>query len=102
MAKVEEKLLEETNYELEINRGTEIAAACSHIENLTFPIYYKDLSIPRIITMDWMQGLHIREWLLTNPSQELKEKLVRPCGTCTTIRYMNSYRCMQIPIRVIL
>ncbi len=75
MDEVEEKLLEETNYELEINRGTEIAAACSHIENLTFPIYYKDLSSPRIITMDWMQGLHIREWLLTNPSQELKNKI---------------------------
>lgn len=75
MDEVEEKLLEETNYDLEINRGTEIANACGHIENLTFPVYYKELSSPRIITMDWMQGLHIREWLLTNPSQELKNKI---------------------------
>jgi len=75
MDEVEEKLLEETNYDLEINRGTEIAKACEHIENLTFPIYYKDLSSPRIITMDWMQGLHIREWLMTNPSQEFKNKI---------------------------
>jgi predicted unusual protein kinase regulating ubiquinone biosynthesis (AarF/ABC1/UbiB family) len=75
MDEVEEKLLEETNYELEISRGTEIALACAHIENLTFPVYYKDLSSPRIITMDWMQGLHIREWLLTNPPQELKNKI---------------------------
>nr|MBI1228736.1 phosphotransferase [Cytophagales bacterium] len=75
MDEVEEKLLEETNYELEISRGTEIAEACAHIPNLRFPIYYKQLSSPRIITMDWMQGLHIREWLLTNPSQELKNKI---------------------------
>lgn len=75
MDEVEEKLLEETNYDLEINRGTEIATACGHIENLTFPVYYTELSSPRIITMDWMQGLHIREWLLTNPSQELKDKI---------------------------
>jgi predicted unusual protein kinase regulating ubiquinone biosynthesis (AarF/ABC1/UbiB family) len=75
MDEVEEKLLEETNYDLEVNRGTEIATACGHIENLTFPIYYKDLSSPRIITMDWMHGLHIREWLLTNPPQDLKNKI---------------------------
>ncbi len=75
MEEVEERLLEETDYELEVKRSQEISKACAHILNLTFPTYYKELSSPRIITMDWMQGLHIREWLQTNPSQEEKNAI---------------------------
>ncbi|WP_209328861.1 ABC1 kinase family protein [Lunatimonas salinarum] len=75
MEEVEEKLLEETDYELEMRRGTEIAAACSHIPHLSFPKYYENLSGPRIIAMDWMDGLHIKEWLQTNPTQELKNQV---------------------------
>ena len=37
---VEEKLLEETDYILEISRSLEISEACSHIPNLEFPRYY--------------------------------------------------------------
>ncbi|WP_114750084.1 ABC1 kinase family protein [Pleomorphovibrio marinus] len=70
MEEVEERLLEETDYKLEVRRSKEISQACSHILNLTFPTYYEDLSSPRIITMDWMDGLHLREWLQTQPKQE--------------------------------
>jgi predicted unusual protein kinase regulating ubiquinone biosynthesis (AarF/ABC1/UbiB family) len=72
MEEVEEKLLEETDYELEMHRGAEIASACSHIPNLAFPTYYQEMSSQRVITMDWMNGLHIKEWLQTNPTQEQK------------------------------
>ncbi|WP_162419170.1 ABC1 kinase family protein [Cyclobacterium roseum] len=75
MEEVEEKLLEETDYELEVRRSKEISAACSHIENLKFPNYYEELSSPRIITMDWMEGLHLREWLATAPDQAAKNKV---------------------------
>ncbi len=75
MEEVEERLLEETDYELEVRRSKEISQACAHIYNLTFPKYYEELSSPRIITMDWMQGLHIREWLQTNPGQEEKNAI---------------------------
>jgi predicted unusual protein kinase regulating ubiquinone biosynthesis (AarF/ABC1/UbiB family) len=75
MDEVEEKLLEETDYELEVLRSREISAACSHIPNLKFPTYYPDLSSERIITMDWLSGLHIKEWMETNPSQEERNKI---------------------------
>jgi predicted unusual protein kinase regulating ubiquinone biosynthesis (AarF/ABC1/UbiB family) len=75
MAEVEEKLLEETDYVLEVQRSKEISGACSHIEDLVFPTYYENLSSDRIITMDWIEGMHIKEWLETNPSQEQKNRI---------------------------
>lgn len=75
MEEVEVKLLEETDYELEVLRSKEISEACSHIENLNFPGYYEELSSQRIITMDWIEGKHIKEWLDTNPTQEDKNRI---------------------------
>ncbi|MFC0263537.1 ABC1 kinase family protein [Fontibacter flavus] len=75
MEEVESKLIEETDYILEVQRSLEISAACSHIEGLTFPGYYEEMSSDRIITMDWIEGKHIKEWLETHPSQEAKDKV---------------------------
>ncbi|TLF43120.1 ABC1 kinase family protein [Maribacter aurantiacus] len=72
---VEDKLLEETNYLLEIAQSKEITKKCSHIENLRFPNYYEALSSERIITMDWMTGTHLGEFTKTNFSQEMGNKL---------------------------
>ena len=60
---------------LEIARSQEIAKACAHIEGLRFPTYYDDLSGSRIITMDWLSGQHIKEFLQTNPSQEVRDRI---------------------------
>ena len=67
---VEDKLLEETDYVLEVKQSMEISDACKHIPNLVFPNYYPELSSERIITMDWMSGLHISEFAKTEFSQE--------------------------------
>ncbi|MCH6232808.1 ABC1 kinase family protein [Cognataquiflexum rubidum] len=75
MGEVEERLIEETDYLLEVKRSREISEACGHIPNLKFPIYYDDLSAERIITMDWISGKHIKEWMDTNPSQESKNQI---------------------------
>jgi predicted unusual protein kinase regulating ubiquinone biosynthesis (AarF/ABC1/UbiB family) len=75
MEEVEGKLLEETDYVLEVERSLFISQACSHIPDLSFPNYYKDHSSPRVITMDWMEGLHLKEWLQTHPSQEQRNRL---------------------------
>lgn len=72
---VEERLLEETDYELEVRRSIEITAACKDLDNVVFPTYYPELSGKRIITMDWITGLHLKEFLKTNPSQELRNKI---------------------------
>ncbi|WP_280739977.1 ABC1 kinase family protein [Pedobacter borealis] len=72
---VEERLLEETDYELEVKRSIEFSEACKNLDHVVFPKYYPELSGKRIITMDWIDGLHLKEFLQTNPSQELRNKI---------------------------
>ncbi len=72
---VEGKLLEETDYILEVKQSKEISEACAHIPNLKFPKYYEELSSQRIITMDWMQGKHLSDYVKTNPDQESSDKI---------------------------
>jgi len=75
MDEVESKLIEETDYELELRRSTEITEASTEIQNLRFPKYYPEYSNKRILTMDWMDGLMFPEFLKTNPSQEVRNKI---------------------------
>ena len=75
MSEVESKLLEETDYDLELKRSIEISNACAAIPNLVFPTYYPELSSKRILTMDWLDGLHMKEFLLTNPTQAIRNQI---------------------------
>ncbi len=54
---VEKRLLEETDYTLELRRSQELSSACQGIPHLHFPKYYPDLSTRRVLTMDWMEGV---------------------------------------------
>ncbi len=72
---IENKLIEETNYILEIQQSKFVSESCKHIENLEFPQYYEDLSSNRIITMDWMEGEHLSEFIKHNSNQELSNTL---------------------------
>tara|TARA_R110001583_G_scaffold90137_1_gene231678 strand:+ start:26551 stop:27861 length:1311 start_codon:yes stop_codon:yes gene_type:complete len=72
---VENKLIEETDYLLEVAQSKEITKACKVIPNIKFPQYYTELSSERIITMDWMTGKHLSEFTKTNFSQETGNKL---------------------------
>lgn len=72
---VEGKLLEETDYELEYRRSIKISGLCAHIPNLFFTQYYKEYTAKRVLTMNWMEGLHLDDFLKTNPSQENRNKI---------------------------
>ncbi|MDO6744434.1 AarF/UbiB family protein [Tenacibaculum soleae] len=72
---VENKLLEETNYILELAQSNEIANACNKIPNLKFPKYYEEFSSDRILTMDWMDGVHLSEFTQKGLNQETSNKL---------------------------
>lgn len=73
-AEVEARLLEETDYELELRRSLEISQACGHLPDLLFPDYYPELSSRFVLSMDWMPGLHLNEFLEKNPSQEIRDR----------------------------
>ena len=72
---VEDKLIEETNYRLELQQSMELAEACKHIPNLKFPKYYKDLSSDKIITMDYMEGEHLAEFVKHNSNEAVATKV---------------------------
>jgi len=72
---VEGKLIEETNYLLEIKQSKLIREACKGLPNIKFPNYYTNLSSERIISMDWMEGEHLSEYTKKKNKQEKLNKL---------------------------
>ena len=72
---VEEKLLEETDYLKEVESSIEIADACKELKDLRFPKYYTELSSERIITMDWLEGVHLSEFTAVNKDKALANKI---------------------------
>jgi predicted unusual protein kinase regulating ubiquinone biosynthesis (AarF/ABC1/UbiB family) len=72
---VEDKLTEETDYKLEISQSMTVIQDCEKIDNLLFPNYYPEYSSDKIITMDWMNGIHLSEFCSSNASQEQRDKV---------------------------
>jgi predicted unusual protein kinase regulating ubiquinone biosynthesis (AarF/ABC1/UbiB family) len=72
---VEDKLTEETDYKLEISQSMTVILDCEKIDNLLFPNYYPEYSSDKIITMDWMNGIHLSEFCSSNASQEQRDKV---------------------------
>ncbi|MDC3241203.1 AarF/ABC1/UbiB kinase family protein [Flavobacteriaceae bacterium] len=60
---VENKLLEETDYLQELHSSQLISEAAQDIPNLIFPKYYPKWTTSKILTMDWMEGIHISEYV---------------------------------------
>jgi len=73
---VEGKLLEETDYELELKQSEWIADKCKVIPDLLFPKYYPELSGEKILTMDWMQGKHLSEHATQGSSSQEQNDLL--------------------------
>ena len=72
---VEGKLIEETNYTRELEQSKEITEACSMIPNLKFPNYYPEFSCDKILTMDWMEGIHLSEYTARNNDPEQMQQV---------------------------
>jgi serine/threonine protein kinase len=54
---VETRLLEETDYVLELERSLHLSEASAHLPNLRFPTYHPELSSRHILTMEWIDGM---------------------------------------------
>ena len=72
---VEDKLMEETDYTLELKQSEAIRKDCEVLQNMSFPKYYPELSCEKIITMDWMKGKHLSEWCKEEHTQEERNKV---------------------------
>ncbi|ULT43831.1 AarF/ABC1/UbiB kinase family protein [Niabella defluvii] len=67
---VEQKLFEETDYVLELERSRQFAKDCAHLPHIKFPGYYPEYSCEKILTMDWMDGIHFSGYI----QQDLREE----------------------------
>lgn len=65
IGEVQMRLMEEANYTLELERSQQLSRLCNTIPNLVFPTYYPKLSSSRILTMDWIEGQLLGEYLKT-------------------------------------
>lgn len=65
IGEVESRLIEEANYTLELERSVELSEKCNEIANIKFPTYYPELSCSKILTMDWLEGKPLGEFLKT-------------------------------------
>jgi predicted unusual protein kinase regulating ubiquinone biosynthesis (AarF/ABC1/UbiB family) len=72
---VEERLTEEANYQIELRNSLEFKKACSHIPGLIFPEYYPEFSSNRVLTMDWIEGQHLKEFLTEDPGPAIRQKI---------------------------
>ncbi|MCS7084880.1 MAG: AarF/ABC1/UbiB kinase family protein, partial [Bacteroidia bacterium] len=74
---IEARLLDEADYRLELKNSLEFKKQCEGLKGIIFPEYYPELSSDRVITMDWMDGLHLKEFLATKPSEEIRHKAAK-------------------------
>jgi len=72
---IEGKLMEETDYLLEMEQSEYVRMACGGIPNLRFAEYYPQYSCEKIITMDWMDGIHLSEYNTPALSKEKRDRI---------------------------
>ena len=60
---VESRMLEETDYKLELKRSMDLSTKSQHLKNIIFPTYYPAYSSDKILTMDWIEGKPLGEVL---------------------------------------
>jgi predicted unusual protein kinase regulating ubiquinone biosynthesis (AarF/ABC1/UbiB family) len=74
---VQATLVEETDYVHELEVSEFMRTNCSAVENLIIPSYYPEWSSSRVLTMDWIEGTLLTDWLASNPSKEAKAKVAQ-------------------------
>lgn len=77
MKEVEERLLEETNYHLELERSVDLAEKSRHLPMTHFPAFFPKLSSRRILTMQWVEGVQLDTYAESDAPQEDKQRLAQ-------------------------
>lgn len=72
---VETRLLEETDYALELRRSVELSALSAGIAGVRFPGYHEALSSRRVLTMDWVDGVPLDRFADGGASQEERDRI---------------------------
>jgi predicted unusual protein kinase regulating ubiquinone biosynthesis (AarF/ABC1/UbiB family) len=70
---IEARLMEEVDYRIEAE-NTRWFKQNINLEGIYVPTVYDELSTEHIITSEFVEGLHLNEWLATNPPQEQRNQ----------------------------
>lgn len=71
---VEERLLEETDYLLELERSVRLTELSKDLD-VRFPKYFPDWSGKRILTMEWIDGLPLDKWAHSDVDQATRNRI---------------------------
>jgi aarF domain-containing kinase len=71
------RLEQETDYEREAAMLQRARALYREDDGIVIPRVFPQYSTARILTMEYLEGLHLEEFLATNPSQELRNEFGR-------------------------
>lgn len=74
---VQATLVEETDYEHELTVSEQMREKCAGVANVLIPNYYKDWSSARVLTMDWVDGKLLMDWLAQDPTLEEKQQVAQ-------------------------
>lgn len=72
---VEERLLEETDYDRELRVSMDLSEKSRHIDGLRFSRYYPEFSSGRVLTMDWMDGVPLDKFADSDAPQEVRNRI---------------------------
>ncbi len=71
---VEERLREETNYDLEAQNASFFARHMPK-EDFQIPLAYSDISSKQVLAMEYIEGPELHTWLKTAPSQQERDRV---------------------------
>ena len=63
----------ETDYEHEAENLRLARSAFTEDEGIVVPRVFEDFSTKRVLTMDYLEGVHLDDFLATNPSQQVRD-----------------------------
>ncbi|MEM6915947.1 MAG: AarF/UbiB family protein, partial [Verrucomicrobiota bacterium] len=77
-AEVKLRLLEETDYSLELERSLALSGATmGKVPGIRFPTYYPEFSNRRVLTMDWVEGRPLDQYADENLSEEERNEVAQ-------------------------
>ena len=76
-ADLSQRLAQEADYELEAANLRKSAALFHEEDGIVIPRVYPQWSTARVLTMERLRGMHLREYLDTHPSQEERNEVGR-------------------------
>ncbi|MCI5056886.1 MAG: AarF/UbiB family protein [Flavobacteriales bacterium] len=72
---VEEKLMEEADYDHELSQALKLKERLAPLNGIVIPSYYPKMSGKRVITMDWIDGVHWDKFAAQDLSQETRNQI---------------------------